>query len=240
MKRKRGFSEGAQQLALVRPVFKPRKKARKAFVPGRDRTGGYYGRYAGAGGELKFFDSTHTDAVIAAGGVIFPSLNIIAQGTTESERIGRKSTLRNISWVGKVSMPEVEAAATPGPFDRIRLIMYLDKQTNGAAATQAQILEDTTFDSFRNLANGGRFTILMDKKIVLNYATLASAGAGSYAHTAYIRAFEFHKKCSIPIEWDSTTGAVSEMRTNNIGILLMCENGIAGIVSQARVRYSDN
>ncbi len=236
---KRKRSADATALMVYRPFKSPYKRRKQSFVPGVDRTGGYYGRYSGRGGELKFFDVSLDDAVIAAGGVVTDSINKIAQGVTESERVGRKCTIKSVYWNGVLTLPEVLAQATPGAGDRVRLILYLDKQCNGATATQAGILESTAYDSYRNLANSGRFQILLDKKITLNYLTLGSNSAASHSHTQFLRQFSFYKKCNIPIEFDNTTGAITEIRSNNLGILIMDANGLSAIGSRIRLRFSD-
>ncbi len=236
----------AVSLGAARPFVPPsQKRARRSpIVPGRTRVGGYYGRYSGTGGrtsgELKFHDFTVDDAVIAAGGVITDTINIIPQGVTEVQRIGRKCTIRSIMWRGKVSLPELELEGNPGTPERVRLILYLDKQCNGATATALGILEAVTPDDYRNLANSGRFNILMDKNIVLNYSTLSHFATNSFSMAGVTRNFSFFKKCAIPIEFDSTTGALTEIRSNNLGLLIVAEDGAASLVSRVRLRFSDN
>ncbi len=225
-------------------VYKRRRaggysSSQRPFRAGRDRVGGYYGRFAGSNAELKFLDTTVDDAIIAAGGVVTDSVNLVPQGVTESQRVGRKCTLRQIFWRGNVTIPLNELEGGPGAGDRVRLIMYVDKQANGATATQAGILESTNYDAYRNLANSGRFVILMDRMITLNYLTCTHFAVNSFSHAKVNRQFSFFKRCAIPLEFDNTTGAITEIRSNNVGILIMCENGDAGITSQVRVRFSD-
>ncbi len=221
------------------PVRKRTYRARVPVIPGRTRVGGFYGRYSGPQGELKFHDLTVDDAVIATGGVITDTINAIPQGVTEIQRIGRKCTIRSIMWRGKLTLPELELEGNPGTPERVRLIMYLDKQCNGAAATALGILEAVSVDDYRNLANSGRFNILMDKTIVLNYSTLSHFAVNSFSMSGVTRNFSFFKKCQIPIEFDSTTGAITEIRSNNIGLLLVTEDGAAALVSRVRLRFSD-
>lgn len=218
------------------------KRRKKSFVPGRDRRVGFYGRYAvqNGGGELKFHDVNLTDAVIAQGGIIQDTVIVIAQGVTESQRIGRKCTLRSIHWKYRISIPEIDAADDPSGGDDIRVILYLDKQCNGTAAATLDILETASIHSFRNLANSGRFTILMDKLHVMNYTTLASDNAAVVSSAIVRREYTFNKKCSIPIEYSATTGAIGEIRSNNIGVLLVALSGVGGINSEFRFRFSDN
>ncbi len=229
------YSNRAGLLAIARPY----KKRRRTVVPGVTRVGGYYGRFSGAGGEMKFLDTTVDVVSVAASGEITDTINVIAQGVTESQRIGRKCTIRSIQWNYQMVLPARDALATPGNGDTLRAIIYLDKQCNGATATVTDILETATWQSFRNLANQGRFTILYDKQTNLNYLTLGSDGAAVISSCIMVRSYKFSKKCAIPIEFDSTTGALTEMRSNNIGVLLISSTGTCNLNSQFRLRYSD-
>ncbi len=235
------FARDAQALAIYRPLpsYKRRKMGPRAFVPGRDRVGGFYGRYAGRGGELKFHDVDLDDAVVAATGTVTATVNIIAQGTTESERIGRKCTLKSILWKYQVNIPEVDGAGDPAAGDATRIIMFMDKQANGATAAVTDVLESADFQSFRNLANSGRFQILLDKLVTLNYATAASLAGGTIDQSNVQRNGSFYKKCNIPIEFSGVTGAIGEIRSNNIGVLLISDAGLSGFASKIRLRFSD-
>ncbi len=221
-------------------VYKRRRtSSARPFRAGRDRVGGYYGRFAGPNAELKFHDLEIDDAIIAAGGVLTTSLNLIAQGTGESERIGRKCTIRQILWRGTVSLPEGELQGNPGAGERFRLIVYQDKQTNGAAATALGILEVVGVDNYRNLANSGRFNILYDNRFDLTPQTLSHFAVNSFSVAGVNRKFSFFKKCSIPLEFDNTVGALTELWSNNLGVLIISEGGSGGIASSVRLRFSD-
>ncbi len=199
------------------------------------------GRYAPQTGELKFHDVDINDAVVAAGGNIqnAGTINIIPQGVTEVQRIGRKCTVRSVHWKYRVDLPEVSSVATPNTIDEVRVIMYWDKQANGATAAATDILETATIRSFRNLANSGRFVIFMDKLHVLNWTTLAADAANTFDQAEVVREYTFNKKCEIPIEFSGTAGTIDEIRSNNIGVLLVGLNGTAGFLSSFRLRFSD-
>lgn len=202
--------------------------------------GGYYGRYppVNPNGELKFLNVTINDPVVAAGGNIVDSVNNIAQGVTEQRRVGRKCNIRNIFWRYRVTLPEVVSGLTAPADDVIRVILYQDKQCNGATATDLDILETAQIHSFRNLANIGRFIVLYDKIHAMNYGTLAGA-TGSLEANSVVREFSMFKKCNVPIEFDSTTGDLTEIRSNNFGCLLVGLTGVAGFASLMRLRFSD-
>lgn len=233
-----GYSQGAKVLTVSRPMF-AQSKRRKGFRPGADRVSGYYGRYSKRDGELKFHDVDLDDAVVAAAGTITGTINAIAQGVTESTRVGRKCTLKSINWRWRTYAPEADAVANPAQPDIIRIILYLDKQCNGAAAAVTDILETANYNSFRNLANSGRFTILLDRYVNVNYLTLASDGAGVVSSSENTRAGSYYKRCNIPIEFSSTTGVITEIKSNNLGVCLLSVNGTGGFESKIRLRFSD-
>ncbi len=214
-------------------------RRRGAFRPGYDRTGGFYGRYAPARGELKFHDVDLDDAVIATGGTVTPSINLIAQGITESTRVGRKCTIKSILWRYSINLVEQDAQATAASGDTIRVILFWDKQANGATATVTGILQSADYQSFNNLANSQRFRVLHDKTRTINFQTLASDGAGVVSSADVLRDYTFFKKCDIPIEFSDTTGAITEIRSNNLGVLLISRNGTTVFGSKFRLRFSD-
>ncbi len=240
-------SSDALKLALYRPyarpktVYKKRRTGSSSFIPGVDRTGGYYGRYSGRDGELKFHDVDLDDAVVAIGGNVTPTINIIAQGVTESTRVGRKCTIKSMNWNWIIRLPESDAQATPAGGDSIRIIVYLDKQCNGAAASATDLLETDDFQSYRNLANSGRFVFLMDKMITLNYQGMASDGAGVVSQANFAKTGVFFKKCDIPIEYDNSAsdGTLATIRTNNLGVMIVGLSGTMTFFSKIRLRFSD-
>lgn len=202
------------------------------------RTAGYYRQTAAkASVELKFHDVDLDDAVVATGGTITDSINKIAQGVTESERIGRKCNIRSIQWRMNVSLPTLDAQALAQVEDTVRTILYQDTQCNGATAAVTDILEAANWQSFNNLANKGRFKILMDKEVDLNPLAIASDGDGLMTTAGVTRTHTFFKKCNIPVEFSATTGAITEIRSNNLGVLQISQSGKGSFESKIRLRF---
>ncbi len=226
---------------------RPQAYKKRAVVRGAQRgylrVGGFYKFAAGRGrrangGEHKFFDTAVGPLTSAATGAIFlDSICKIPQGVTENTRIGRKCTLKTISMRGTVKLPSQTSKNTTQ--DRIRYIIYLDKQANGAIGTVLGLLESTTVDAFRNLAETGRYTVLADKTIAIN--TLCGGGDGTTEDYGIVtRNFWFNKKCNIPLEFSGVTGALTELRSNNIGIMFISEEARIIMEVNMRVRYSDS
>ncbi len=194
------------------------------------------GRFAGKPIELKFHDVDLDDATISAGGTITNSINLIAQGVTEVDRIGRKCTIRKINWRFTLDLPNT--AAVGNTADSVRVLMYLDKQANGATATVTDILESANFHSFNNLANKSRFRTLMDR----TYTLESMAGAGNGTSDSFSKAHiddSFYKDVNIPLEFSAGAGVIGEVRSNNIGVLLISLGGVSGFDSKIRLRFSD-
>ncbi len=213
-------------------------------MPGFQRTGGFFGRF-GPGSpnpELKFHDVDLDDPVVAAAGTVEDSLNHIAQGVTEKTRVGRKCTIRSVNWRFTLGIPESDAIADPASGDTIRLIMFLDKQANGAAPGVTDILASADYQSFNNLANKSRFRTLMDRSYTLNYHSLASDGAAVVSQGNWNENDAFYKKVNIPIEFDATAadGSMATIRSNNIGVLAISKMGLGAIEGKIRLRFSDN
>ncbi len=208
---------------------------RRKFQRGYNRTSGYYGRFhTHRKPELKFHDFQLNDSVVAAGFTVFPSINLIPQGTTEITRIGRACTIKSIWW--KFHCLKRDGTASNTTHDVIRMVMYLDTQCNGAAAGLLDLFEVDDFQTFRNLANSHRFKILVDQTIDLNSYTGAGNGTTN-EYGAFGKSGQIYKKVNIPLEFNGVTGAITEVRSNNVGIMLISEHGTVQFESQFRLRF---
>lgn len=198
------------------------------------------GRFAGQPIELKFHDLNFDDAVVAAAGAISTSLNIIAQGTTESERIGRKCTLRKIGFRFEMQLGAQTAASACN--DVVRVMLVQDKQANGAVPTISGvngILASADYQSFNNLNNKNRFRTLMDRTYDINQK--AGGGDGTTEdYGAVIKSDAFYKDLNVPIEFSGATGAITEIRSNNLILLVISKSGLATFNSKFRLRFSDS
>lgn len=224
-----------------------RRKARiarsRGIVPGKTRSTGYYGRFHGKNAEQKFFDnnSLNATAVSNTGVFLSSSVNLVPTGTGESEKIGRKLTIKSIFWRYSVELPAVSAAAIDGNDDSVRLIVYLDKQANGAAATVTEILEAASIHSFNNLENSQRFTIMKDELIDIQRGALTNDGSSSFFQPFSSKNMKWYKKCNIPIEFGSNAApTIADIKSNNIGVLAISRAAACDINSRLRIRFSDN
>lgn len=246
-------------LVNINPAPKKRKaetsyarvaKATKAGQARASYTAAARGRLARAPAvqpELKFHDIDWDEAgADLSAGVISntSSVVLIGQGVTESTRIGRKAVIKNIAWRGRLNLGNLSISTITMP-EITRLILVLDSQANGAAPTVSGadgLLETANYQSFNNLANKGRFKVLMDKYIVLN--ALAAAGNGTTNDIGGVsKTFAFYSKCEIPIEYSGTASpsVITEVRTNNIFGIMINESTQSNVSldSKFRFRFTD-
>lgn len=215
-------------------------RARAALVPGYTRTGGSYGRYGvsarlmGLAPEKKYFDTDLSFNIDATGEVpATGQLCLIPQGDTENTRDGRKAVIESVQIRGMFSFTPAAAVTA---IANCHMYLVLDTQCNGAAAAATDVFTGTDFRSaMLNLNNSGRFRILKHWYVELE----PQAGAT----TAYNQAFkqlEYYKKCKIPVDWSSTTGAITEIRSNNIFLLAGCNTAaddLTAFVGTCRLRF---
>jgi len=204
-------------------------------VPGYTRTVGAYKRSIPGNIEKKFFDTACSDTSDMSGGaIVAASLNLIPQGTTDQTRVGNKITIRNVNVRFAISADD----QTTGAFaaGAIRIIIYVDKQTNGATAAFTDILKGGQVTSFRNMDQVDRFIILKDKI----YAPPVMAANALHTSTS-ARYYSISKKVNLPVHFSSTTGAITELRSNNIGFLAISDTASANIFNGvARVKFTDD
>ncbi len=199
------------------------------------------GRKAVLNGELKFHDLEVTDAAVAAGAVVQAAILTIPEGNGESDRIGRKITIRKIGWRLTVTLPSTATAASTS--DVIRVILGYDKQANLALPTNTDVLEAATFRSFNNLANSARFRILMDRTYDLK--AHSGSGRGSTDTLSYgedVIDDSFFKDVNLLISYNNsaTTGVITSITSGNLFVIYCSRDGLGGVASTMRVRFSDN
>jgi len=217
--------------------FRSSLSAMRKFRAGYNRTSGFYGRFSGPQGEDKFFDTANnfdfdlTGEVPATGQLV-----LIPQGITESTRIGRKCTITRITIRGVLTfIPAALAQACTVCY----LYLLQDTQCNGAAAAITDVFTSAEMHrNHMNLANSQRFKILKKWVWVFN--------VGSGVTTAYnnvVRVIDYSRKCRIPLEFSSTSGAIAELKSNNIFFIAGTDGNSDDHVdfsANTRVRFSDH
>lgn len=190
--------------------------------------------YGRLGPERKWLDTSLTQTPVSStGNISIASLNLIDSGTGASERVGKRVTLTSIAFRG---VAYLNATATAGnTADVMRMIVYLDKQCNGGAAAVTDILGAATYNSFNNLDNSDRFTTLFTRKFCLN-----ARGYSGTSSTQVLVPIKHYYSCKIPVELhENATTTISDVKSMNVGVLLISQDGLVNVEGQFRVRFTD-
>lgn len=177
--------------------------------------------------EKKAYDTTSTSfAVPLADVTVLPAfcLTTIAQGTTESTRIGNSILIKSIQ-----SRFSLEAVSP----NRVRMIIVRDMQCNGVNPTLNLVLEDATnFDSPLNIINGNaeaRFSVIADRVFTL------------YENKPIISE-TYYSKTQIHANYLGSTDAITDLGQNQIFVFVFREVADNAVAHTAywRTRYIDN
>ncbi len=234
-----GYNMRRQSGGRARRAGQYRSRWGNIVQNGKNRTGGFYNRYnhTHATPELKFHDITiNTNPLVGpAGSIILDSAVKIAAGSGESQRIGRQILVKKFSM--KFTLTFLSQTTSGNAHGFARIIVYCDKQANGATATVGGILQSPlTMMSYRDLENVNRFKILADRK----YALSPTAGVGNGTTNIFSGGYthdEIHLNLNLPIEYSLTTAAITEIKSNNIGILAISHSGRVKLESKVRIRF---
>lgn len=191
--------------------------------------------------ESKFLDTAIPSTTItSAGAILNSSMCIVPQGTQQQQRAGKKILVTSVAFRGVLDLPSQinQSLCT----NNVRLVLYLDKQTNGNTATVAELLQEVNESSFRNMNQVNRFEFIYDKIHTLNqHGVIFNTTAITNRVQKYIK---FFKKCRIPIIYDqtATTGALTTIRSNNIGLMAISTSDslLLNFEGICRIRFSDN
>lgn len=207
---------------------------------GFTRSGGFYGRFGGGARRLgnieenKFLDTTlgfnfDTTAEVPATG----QLALIPQDDTQSGRDGRRCIINSIHIRANLTLVPGAAALPSGI---TKLILVQDTQTNGAAAAVADVFTGSLSTSMLNLSNSMRFKIL--KSWTHSWNPKAGVTTAFNNDAKHIDKFI---KCNIPLEFNGATGAITEMKSNNIFLLAQASvsaiDDLVVLAGTCRIRF---
>lgn len=183
------------------------------------------------GSEWKYVDVAFATAVNATGSITL--LNGLAPGSSASQRIGMKVTIRSL----EIHMTHQVTAAT-GVDQSHRFLIVQDSQSNGVGpAALTDFLTTNTTLAPRNLANRRRFRFLLDKSFYLSSS--AESGSGG-VHKFYLKL-----RTPIVTEFNSgVAGTIADIVTNSLHFVAVGDVAAGAAAGSAavycRIRYTDN
>lgn len=193
--------------------------------------------------ELKFKNFSWDVLDILITPTLRPTLLTIAEGVGDNQRIGRKIMLRRLQWRFGLTLFGQVGEEFPPTSEVIRVIIYLDRQSNGAQANASLIIDPAEFRALYPLAEQNRIVILKDMRVAMNNQTLAHIPSGDKAGFATCQVnkqFDWDWKCAIPIVYDGAPGLIGDMTSNNIGGLIISQSGQKSLMTgDMRVSYTD-
>jgi len=193
--------------------------------------------------ELKKNDAALALTQIGTGGTVFQDFCFLGQGTGEVGRIGTQISPTSLQFRCSITASSAVLNAT-----RVRMIVFWDRQPNGAAPTifdsgisglldQSTITNDIQTPYNYDMIK--RFTVLYDKVITLNPQVLASGG------TTVLPMGKFLKKkikLSRQIKYNGSGTSIAALNTNALCIAWMCDQAgatNASVECSARLYYKD-
>lgn len=222
---KKAYSTRRQQAALAAV-----ERARVTILNSRRNTFGAPA-FRGRGPELKTIDVTAFAAFATAGAVAL--LNGVATGSDYNTRVGRKIRMKSLLF--KFS-PYINAAVPNG--DVIRVMIVYDNQSNAAAPTVANILQQAQWDSPINLDNRDRFKVIVDKFLPIdafNYAAGAIT-TGSFTPAT----INEYRKLNMDSQFSGTGATIASINTGSVYLLTISQNGSGvGYYYNSRIRFLD-
>lgn len=176
----------------------------------------------GAGGSA----ALNAVALDADAEIIDNALVTIATGDGPSNRDGRQICLTRASYKGVITVDTQSGTTANGRWlEFVRFYLVQDTQCNGGAATVSSttsgiFTQANLFRAFRTPFCYGRFKILAQKTIRCSEMRPVSNNVDQQQTPPYRWPFQmyWHAKPGkgIPIEYSSTTGAITERISNNV------------------------
>ncbi len=174
------------------------------------------------------------------------SISAVATGDGESNRDGRVYYIHSVHLNGRCDFGLQESVGAP-PSDIIfRVIVVVDKQTNGAQLTATDVMDagqTDDFHAFRNLQFTQRFWVLYDNLWSLDLAKrVTNEGATNlFANGIGIHLWKMNYTFNTPLKvtCSNTTAVIASITDNSIHVIAIASSTSTTISYQSRVRFTD-
>jgi len=159
------------------------------------------------------------------------ALTTPSRGSDVNQYLGNKLDMTSLHIRGQIAIQGGNAlSVTRHPVYLVRVIVFMDKNTNGTQSDGNLVVDDGIF-GYRNLGETQRYRILKDKifrvKTDQHYTAEAAAPVGVEG-TVTKFSWNFNFKKPIMIQMDGDGGDVTTVRNNSVQILAaMCRPVIA-------------
>lgn len=175
--------------------------------------------------EAKYFDVGASLAPLS-GTIQVQNLSNMANGTSDSQRIGNSILAKNIAIKYQIIGNYTSLAYNP-----IRMMLIADKMQNGTAPTAAEIFETTsTYLSPLNKDQSDRFVVLKDQFIDVNQTSRTSAAG------------KFFKKLDFHIRYKGSGAGTSDQGPNTLYLIVWTSVSVNAptVNVYSRLNFTDN
>lgn len=250
---RRGFKwHSAGSAWTMRKAYHGRKRRARAIAVINQSARGFTGI------EVKFYDqkligaalTTNTDA---SGGEHDPSatlmMNTVTQGDGESQRDGRRITMKSIYVLGNIDVNSKTSQSSADVAAQIFIALIMDTQTNGATIASENVFVNPGANAimgahvFRNLQFTKRFKILATRKFTLQDPTMVNATSFS-ADNGVIQAgiqksFKMFVKLNTVVNFTGTTETIANIADNSLHLIAWCSSTtlVPKISYSSRLRF---
>ncbi len=255
-KRRNGSFVGLKRYRRNNPTFIPLGKGRFRMgpLPPRIRAAYNYRQGGFLGQELKFYDTALIGSALTAptdssSGEHDPSativLNSVVQGDGESQRDGRRITMKSIFVRGQVIVPVQTNQTGSDPATTIFIALVLDTQTNGATIASENVFDNQSQDALlaasgmRNLQFSTRFRVLKSLRFTLQNPNLSWDGTNMEVQGIQ-RPFQLGANLgNLGVVYNGTTESVANITDNSLHIIAYCNSTTLAptINYNARLRF---
>ncbi len=176
--------------------------------------------------ELKYIEWPHPQAVVTAAGTDLTAITSVAQGLTETTRVGNSIRLKNM----QLRMYGFHNSAG-SDVQWLRLIVFRDTMQQGVAPTVAQLLEGTSHVlRFLERDQDHRFNILRDKVWTMS----VTGQQGFY--------FKMFREVDTHVKFVGTAANAASNGQGSLYVMLISSEATNGpqVDFNARVRFIDN
>lgn len=256
-KRKREEEKYDDDVSVKRPRREPgRRRFRRLYVHGRRpffrtairrrRANRRYGGYMHI--ERKFIDRSYGPTAVSntrAGAEADPAGGILclggpAQGNTESTRDGRRIRLLSLYIRGDVYATALpDQADAPSQTHIIRVMVVLDKQSNGAQLASETVITNATHLEHAHLylENSLRYKILAEKTFVLNPVVIMTDGANTGSVGYQTEQFKWYIPLHIRQTFSSADAGIAGISDNSLHVIAFGNSTTAFLQYESRVRF---
>jgi len=155
------------------------------------------------------------------------TINLIAQGAGDGQRVGRKIMMKSFQMRWTWGLAATTTGGSP-----LRVLVIFDRQSNGALPATLDVLEQDDINSPMELGHNERFVVIS------SFYTEPISVQNNFSVAG-----EVYKKINLEATYNGAAGTIAQVITGAVFIMI-AQTGAAGTVVPtfryyARIRYTD-